>query len=126
MRGPDRYVLSPSVGHWSFYADPRVDASSQPLPSVAISYAWTCGRSSSCSCRSRVRPVHANPCIPLVLTFCLSAHSPVALKDMMLNDFLIATWAKVCQALREEFERYLRRRGDQPGGSGPWRPRDGA
>ena len=30
------------------------------------------------------------------------------------------------EAIAQEFERYLRRRGDQPGGSGPWRPRDGA
>jgi hypothetical protein len=29
------------------------------------------------------------------------------------------------EAIAQEFERYLRRRGDQPGG-GPWRPRDGA
>jgi hypothetical protein len=27
------------------------------------------------------------------------------------------------EAIAQEFERYLRRRGDQPGG-GPWRPRD--
>ena len=27
--------------------------------------------------------------------------------DTMLSHFLIATWAKVCQALGEEFEPYL-------------------
>ncbi|PIL26735.1 hypothetical protein GSI_11149 [Ganoderma sinense ZZ0214-1] len=34
-------------------------------------------------------------------------NSPVDPKDTMLSHFLIATWAKVCQALGEEFEPYL-------------------
>ncbi|TBU51233.1 ARM repeat-containing protein [Dichomitus squalens] len=34
-------------------------------------------------------------------------NSPVDPNDTMLSHFLIATWAKVCQALGEEFEPYL-------------------
>ncbi|KAI0712864.1 armadillo-type protein [Cerioporus squamosus] len=34
-------------------------------------------------------------------------NSPVDPSDTMLSHFLIATWAKVCQALGEEFEPYL-------------------
>ncbi len=33
--------------------------------------------------------------------------SPADPNDTMLSHFLIATWAKVCQALGEEFEPYL-------------------
>ena len=39
--------------------------------------------------------------------FFVSADSPVDPNDTMLSHFLIATWAKVCQALGEEFEPYL-------------------
>ena len=37
----------------------------------------------------------------------LSADSPVDPNDTMLGHYLIATWAKVCQALGPEFEPYL-------------------
>lgn len=33
--------------------------------------------------------------------------SPVDPSDTMLPHYLIATWAKVCQAMGPEFERYL-------------------
>lgn len=35
------------------------------------------------------------------------ADSPPDLQDTMLTHYLIATWAKVCQAMGEEFEPYL-------------------
>lgn len=37
----------------------------------------------------------------------LLSDSPIDPGDTMLNHYLIATWAKVCQALGPEFEPYL-------------------
>ena len=45
----------------------------------------------------------------LILMSCIAkmTDSPVDPGDVMLNHYLIATWAKVCQALGPEFEPYL-------------------
>lgn len=37
----------------------------------------------------------------------MKSDSPVEADDTLLNSYLIASWAKICQALGPEFEPYL-------------------
>lgn len=43
----------------------------------------------------------------VLILFLRSLDSPVDPSDTMLGHYLIATWAKVCQAMGPEFEPYL-------------------
>jgi importin-5 len=43
----------------------------------------------------------------MCLTHLLDSESPVDPGDTQLGHYLIATWAKVCQAMGPEFEPYL-------------------
>ena len=89
---------------------PRIaHAPLQPLQSGAKSFEPMQARSSKSSFEYRV----CFPCFPASREFqCadarwLPADSPVDPGDTMLPHYLIATWAKVCQAMGPEFEPYL-------------------
>jgi hypothetical protein len=61
---------------------------------------------SSCSSESRVRSLSWFS-FPLSADKVHAIDSPVDPDDTMLGHYLIATWAKVCQAMGPEFEPYL-------------------
>ncbi len=55
--------------------------------------------------QSKLQPFHIHSVI--VDTYNCNTDSPIDPGDTLLTHYLIATWAKVCQALGPEFEPYL-------------------
>jgi hypothetical protein len=100
------------LASFSFFLTPTDPVFLKQSPLARTYSAPTQKRSSNCSCTSNVRcfisldPATAGKLTKFPCGFIYS-ESPPDPNDTQLGHYLIATWAKVCQAMGPEFERYL-------------------
>jgi hypothetical protein len=77
----------------------------QPLPSAEIYSERILASYANSSCKYRVSLIPSAGRAEEVIAW--SVDSPVEPDDTLLSSYLIASWAKICQALGPEFEPYL-------------------